>query len=209
MMSKSRINPKYLTNYDPLRKERVRRILYIICTNLIPLSSTQIIRKMDDIFNDESRYTYSTIEKLCPIITRANYRKYLPGLVRYFDATPINETKTQGTPSEVKFEQAFTASQAAKLEYRKAIEKKDRQGKISQDMMKFIETKLDDAEKHHATLLRRTYRYSPNLRTFILYLFNESYVKKAGCSTNPTHPKRTIKGENNRNSTLPEVLAGF
>jgi hypothetical protein len=133
---------------------------------------------MDDIFNDKSRYTYSTIDKLCPIITRANYRKYLPGLVRYLDATPINETRTQGTPSEVKFEEAYMASQAAKLEYRKVIEKKDRQGKISQDMVKFIEAKLDDAEKHHATLLRRTYRYSPNLRTFILYIFNESYVKK-------------------------------
>lgn len=176
---------KGLTGYDPLCKERIRHVLYVVCTSPEPLSSTEIYGRMKEKFHDHSRSIYTVIEKMCPITTRANYRKYVrylgvPALVKYLEATPINETenRTRGTPSRKIIDAVEKEREDAYLEYRDVIQSPSI-GKIEDSTIRAKEAKLDREQKHYATLLRRTYRYSPNLRTLILYLFNESYLRRA------------------------------
>lgn len=132
-------------------------------------------------FDDQSKYTYKILERLCPILTRANYRKHLPYFGGYLKTTKINpleQTRTQGTVSASVLEAAEKARQDANREYRKAIQEHGK-GIISKNVVKSTEARLDKAEKSHVKLLRRNYRYSLNLHTFILYLFNEARSNKS------------------------------
>lgn len=177
---------KGLTGCDPLCNERIRHVLYIACTSPEPLSSTQIRDRMGKQFHDHSRSIYTIIGRLCPIITRANFHKYVRYLgaaasVSYLHATPIAidepKIRTRGTPTSKLLVDAGKEQIAAYVEYRDLIQSPSTR-RIEEETIKTKEARLDSKQKRYATLLRRTYGYSPDLRTLMLYLFNESCLRR-------------------------------
>lgn len=82
--SKSTKNPKPLSESDPLRDEKIRMILHIVCSSEAALSSTQIANKMKTKFDYDTVYIYKLIEKLSPIWDFYSYSDY-----KYRYPTPI------------------------------------------------------------------------------------------------------------------------
>jgi hypothetical protein len=134
--------------------ERFRRILYIICKSETPLSSTQIFNEMNDKFHDNSPYTYKVIEKLCPMSDFFLSSGYAP-TVRFLNFISKKKSSERAIKAEIEY-----------------AEVKDAYHKGTGSM-----EKLEPVEKRYFKELRRDYRYYPNLRTLLLYFYNEYHAK--------------------------------
>src|SRR5207244_2567690 len=67
----------------------------------------------------------------------------------------------------------------AKTKYKEALRYyKHGKGNLGKDALKNKHTQMEVAEKDYAKLLRSTFRYSANLRTLLLYLFNECHAER-------------------------------
>lgn len=193
-----------ISKYDPLRDDRIRKISYIVCKSETPLSSTQIVNETSGIDNfDKSSYIYKVIERLCPIWDffpyptrhKRNCNQCGKAIIIGID----NETGTWGpwdsyengekhncnSSNKQKQQQQqqhqpiirFLGCTTKEKPSRRALGAKAELGEVydAYTNKKCSMEKLLLAEQKYFSDIRRDFRYYPNLRTLLLYLYNEYY----------------------------------
>lgn len=150
--------------------EEVRHILYIVCTSETPLSSTQIFKKMEQLFGYKTTRIYETIENLSPIWDLYTYsdhsnRYQYPRPTKYLNFISKEGTNQNAVKARKDFEVSIKG-------YEKMIKEYD-DGKIGKDKLKLEKKNLMKKEEYYFRKFRRDYRYYPNLRTLLLYLYYE------------------------------------
>jgi hypothetical protein len=143
---------------DNLCNESIRSILYIVCKSKSPLSSTQIF----NLLQDNSTYIYKIIRKLCHLPTRPSVKCLETILKEKIDKLALNAKK--------EFELADGEYRKAKDDYR--------HDRIRKQDLKTKEEKANKTKDYYFKRLARNYRYIPNFRSILVYLYNEFHLKR-------------------------------
>lgn len=154
------------------RAERIRDILYLVCTSEVPLSSTQIYNTMRQQFGYNRARIFEAIGKLSArsdLHSYSDHKYQYPTPTRFLNFTSKQKTNEDALKAKRNFEIARIECEHAKKDYD--------HGKITRQELELKEKNLTEKEKYYFRKLRRDYRYYPNLRTLLLYFYHEYHAK--------------------------------